>query len=110
MADAGAAVVAVAAPPWCHRSPFATSPHISPQHLAPCDLIYYLITLHLQRMLFSCVLDVMLYVGIWYDGTTVRYTTWKNRVCDMVCWWYGMMVRFDILYGKNTVRDMVCWS
>ena len=55
---------------------------------------------------------------VWY-GTVVRCGT----VCDIVCW-YGMMVRFDtlygktryviwyvgdIVYGKNTVCDMVCW-
>ena len=41
-------------------------------------------------------------VWVWY-GTrygTVWYGVRRGTVCDIECW-YGMMVRFDILYGKS---------
>ena len=27
--------------------------------------------------------------------------TTRYQVCDMGCWWYGVMIRFDILNGKT---------
>ena len=44
--------------------------------------------------------------GTWYGMVWhgVRCAT----VCDIVCW-YGMTVRFGMLYRKITVCDRVCW-
>ena len=66
----------------------------------------------------SCVLDVISYVGIWYDGTTrfdILYE--QNTVYDMVylvCWWYGIWEKrriwssmLTVWYRRNTVYGMV---
>ena len=46
-------------------------------------------------------------VWVWY-GRVWHGVRCGTLFCDTVCW-YGKMVRFDILSGKITVCDMVCW-
>ena len=42
---------------------------------------------------------VIWYVMVWYDG--MFYGMLEGKRC-----WYGMMVRFAILYGINTIPGM----
>ena len=45
---------------------------------------------------------------IWYVGGMVYG---KSKVCDMVCWWYGMMVRCGgCIIWLNSPGGMVCFS
>ena len=73
----------------------------------------YTVSGFLNEVGFSCLLhNSRGSPATWVVRRTRYSTVWHGVRCGTVCDivnWYGMMVRFDILYRKITVCDMVCW-